>query len=94
MRHPEALDAVIFAGSALEDDQAEEQLATLVTALAGLPVCVDEWEIDVAYSGGQKCLSCPPGASPLTLSDRAMAKVPAVNFIFSQSSETLLLGFR
>jgi alanine-glyoxylate transaminase/serine-glyoxylate transaminase/serine-pyruvate transaminase len=36
---------------------------------------VDDWDVDVAYSAGQKCLSCPPGASPLTLNDRAMEKV-------------------
>ncbi|MDL5360573.1 alanine--glyoxylate aminotransferase family protein [Halalkalicoccus sp. NIPERK01] len=46
-----------------------------VTTLGGVELRVDEWGIDVAYSGSQKCLSCPPGASPLTLNDRAMAKV-------------------
>jgi alanine-glyoxylate transaminase/serine-glyoxylate transaminase/serine-pyruvate transaminase len=46
-----------------------------VTSLAGLPVRIDEWEIDAAYSGTQKCLSCPPGLSPVTLSERAMHKV-------------------
>ncbi len=48
-----------------------------VTSLGGVEVRVDEWEIDAAYSGGQKCLSCPPGASPLTLNERAMDKVRA-----------------
>ncbi len=38
-----------------------------VTSLGGVELRVDEWNIDVAYSGAQKCLSCPPGASPLTL---------------------------
>lgn len=52
-------------------------IADTVTSLGGVELRVDEWGIDVAYSGGQKCLSCPPGASPLTLSDRAMAKVLA-----------------
>ncbi|UTF52986.1 pyridoxal-phosphate-dependent aminotransferase family protein [Natronosalvus rutilus] len=46
-----------------------------VTSLGGVELRVDEWDIDVAYSGPQKCLSCPPGASPLTLSDEAMEKV-------------------
>ena len=45
-----------------------------VTSLSGLPVKIDEWEVDAAYSGTQKCLSCPPGLSPVTLSDRAMHK--------------------
>ena len=46
-----------------------------VTSLGGVEVRVDDWDVDVAYSGPQKCLSCPPGASPLTVSDRAMDKV-------------------
>jgi len=50
-------------------------IADCVTSLGGVEMRVDEWEIDVAYSGPQKCLSCPPGASPLTLNDRAMDKV-------------------
>ena len=50
-------------------------IADCVTSLGGVEMRVDEWNVDVAYSGPQKCLSCPPGASPLTLSDRAMDKV-------------------
>jgi len=46
-----------------------------VTSLGGVELRVDDWDVDVAYSGPQKCLSCPPGASPLTLGDRAMEKV-------------------
>jgi alanine-glyoxylate transaminase/serine-glyoxylate transaminase/serine-pyruvate transaminase len=42
-----------------------------VTSLGGLPVKIDEWGVDVAYSGTQKCLSCPPGLGPLTVSPRA-----------------------
>jgi alanine-glyoxylate transaminase/serine-glyoxylate transaminase/serine-pyruvate transaminase len=52
-------------------------VADTVTSLGGVELRVDEWEIDVAYAGPQKCLSCPPGASPLTLNDRAMAHVAA-----------------
>lgn len=48
-----------------------------VTSLGGVELRVDAWDIDVAYSGAQKCLSCPPGASPITLSDRAMDRVLA-----------------
>ncbi len=43
-----------------------------VTSLGGVPVEVDAWGVDVAYSGTQKCLSCPPGLGPLTVSDRAV----------------------
>ena len=44
-----------------------------VTSLGGLPVEVDKRQIDVCYSGTQKCLSCPPGLAPITFSDRAVA---------------------
>lgn len=41
-----------------------------VTSLGGVPLEVDEWNIDIAYSGTQKCLSCPPGLAPITVSER------------------------
>lgn len=44
-----------------------------VTSLGGAPVLVDEWGVDAAYSGTQKCLSCPPGLSPVTLNEKARA---------------------
>ncbi len=44
-----------------------------VTSLGGVPVKVDENDIDVCYSGSQKCLSCPPGIAPITFSPRAEA---------------------
>jgi alanine-glyoxylate transaminase/serine-glyoxylate transaminase/serine-pyruvate transaminase len=43
-----------------------------VTSLAGCPVKIDEWQVDAVYSGTQKCLSCPPGLSPVSLSPRAL----------------------
>ncbi|MFQ5825414.1 MAG: pyridoxal-phosphate-dependent aminotransferase family protein [bacterium] len=46
-----------------------------VTSLGGVPVEVDKWNIDVCYSGTQKCLSCPPGLSPITFSDNSMKAV-------------------
>ncbi|HRI38866.1 MAG TPA: aminotransferase class V-fold PLP-dependent enzyme, partial [Nitrospira sp.] len=46
-----------------------------VTSLGGMPVEVDRWGIDVCYSATQKCLSCPPGLAPLTLSNRALSVV-------------------
>ena len=46
-----------------------------VTSLGGIPVDVDQWGIDVCYSATQKCLSCPPGLAPLTLSERACAVI-------------------
>lgn len=46
-----------------------------VTSLGGVPVKIDEWQIDAAYSGTQKCLSCPPGLSPVTFSERAVERI-------------------
>lgn len=46
-----------------------------VTSLGGTPVLVDEWNIDAIYSGTQKCLSCTPGLSPVSFSERALEKV-------------------
>lgn len=48
-----------------------------VTSLGGTPVRVDEWGADAVYSGTQKCLSCVPGLSPVTFSDRALEVVRA-----------------
>mmetsp|Transcript_27120 Transcript_27120/g.94079 ORF Transcript_27120/g.94079 Transcript_27120/m.94079 type:complete len:401 (-) Transcript_27120:104-1306(-) len=48
-----------------------------VTSIGGLPILVDAWGIDACYAGGQKCLGCPPGASPLTFGPRAVAKLDA-----------------
>ena len=46
-----------------------------VTSLGGIEVSLDEWKVDAAYSGSQKCLSCVPGLSPLSFSDAALKKL-------------------
>ncbi len=46
-------------------------LIDCVTSLGGIPVDVDGWGVDIAYSGTQKCLGVPPGLAPLTLGERA-----------------------
>lgn len=46
-----------------------------VTSLAGIPVLVDDWGMDAVYSGSQKCLSCTPGLSPVTFSNKAVKKI-------------------
>src|SRR5690349_21255785 len=46
-----------------------------VTSLGGSPVKVDEWEIDAIYSASQKCLSCTPGLSPVSFSERVVEHV-------------------
>ncbi len=50
-------------------------LVDAVTSLGGVDVRVDDWQIDACYSGTQKCLSCPPGLSPVTFSPRAWEKI-------------------
>jgi alanine-glyoxylate transaminase / serine-glyoxylate transaminase / serine-pyruvate transaminase len=47
-------------------------LVDTVTSLAGAEVKVDEWGIDLCYSGTQKCLSVPPGLAPVTVSAKAL----------------------
>ena len=59
----EISDLVHNAGSLLMVDA--------VTSYCGVPLKVDEWGIDALYSGTQKCLSAPPGLSPVTFSKRA-----------------------
>ncbi len=46
-----------------------------VTSLGGVPIFLDDWEVDLAYSCGQKGLSCMPGISPFTMSPRAEEKL-------------------
>jgi len=48
-----------------------------VTSLGGSPLRMDEWGVDAVYSGTQKCLSCTPGLSPVSFSERAVARIKA-----------------
>lgn len=50
-------------------------LVDTVTSLGGVPIFLDEWGVDLAYSCSQKGLGCPPGASPFTMSPRAIEKL-------------------
>jgi alanine-glyoxylate transaminase/serine-glyoxylate transaminase/serine-pyruvate transaminase len=52
-------------------------LVDAVTSLGGHELRVDDWGIDAIYSGTQKCLSCPPGLSPVSFGDRALARLDA-----------------
>jgi len=47
-------------------------LLDTVTSLGGVPVAIDDWGVDAVYSGTQKCLSSPPGLSPVSFSLRAV----------------------
>jgi len=46
-----------------------------VTSLGGCDVNIDQWGVDAAYSGTQKCLSCPPGLAPVTFSPAGVKKI-------------------
>lgn len=52
-------------------------LVDAVTSLGGIKITMDDWGIDALYSGTQKCLSCPPGLSPVSLSEKAVASIKA-----------------
>jgi alanine-glyoxylate transaminase/serine-glyoxylate transaminase/serine-pyruvate transaminase len=62
---------------AVADELGALLLADCVTSLGGIPVTLDAWGVDAAYSGTQKCLSCPPGLSPITFSARAQERLRA-----------------
>lgn len=63
--------------SRLVHDAGALLLVDAVTSLGGHTLEVDAWGIDICYSGTQKCLSCPPGLSPVTFSPRALARMDA-----------------
>jgi alanine-glyoxylate transaminase/serine-glyoxylate transaminase/serine-pyruvate transaminase len=106
--HPDAnIVAFVHAETstgALSDAQAIARMAKengmltivdAVTSLGGVPLLVDEWQLDAVYSGSQKCLSCVPGLSPLTFSPAAIEKiksrtVPVQSWFLDQS---LVLGY-
>ncbi len=47
-------------------------LVDAVTSLGGHELAIDDWGIDICYSGSQKCISCPPGLSPVTVNQKAL----------------------
>lgn len=47
-------------------------LADTVTSLGGAELAIDDWGIDISYSGTQKCLGCPPGLAPFTVNKKAL----------------------
>ncbi len=83
-KQPAKIVAVVHAETSTGARQPLEGLADLVhaqdglllvdcvTSLGGVPLRIDDWGIDIAYSGTQKCLSVPPGLGPLTVGPRAL----------------------
>lgn len=66
-----------------------------VTSLGGIDVSMDAWGADAIYSGSQKCLSCPPGLSPVSFSENAARairkrKTPAQSWFLDIN---LLMGY-
>jgi len=66
-----------------------------VTSLGGVELRVDDWGIDAIYSGSQKCLSCVPGLSPISFSERAVQVIsnresPVQSWFLDQ---TLVMGY-
>jgi alanine-glyoxylate transaminase/serine-glyoxylate transaminase/serine-pyruvate transaminase len=68
VRHPKTLVELAHRHDCLT-------IVDAVTALGGSPLEVDAWEVDAVYAGSQKCLSCTPGLAPISLNERALAKV-------------------
>ncbi len=63
-------------GQALRHQDAEALvLIDCVTSLGGVPVEIDAWQVDLAYSGTQKCLGVPPGLAPFTAGPRAVDRL-------------------
>lgn len=50
-------------------------LVDAVASLGGKEMAVDDWGIDICYSGSQKCISCPPGLAPITVNQKALDTV-------------------
>jgi len=69
-----ALQPIEGLGDLVHEHEALLLLDT-VTSLGGAPLKIDGWGVDIAYSGSQKSLGCPPGLSPFTANERAMTKL-------------------
>lgn len=96
--HAETSTGVISDAKALAKVAKQHHMLVIVdavTSLGGVPLRVDDWQLDAVYSGSQKCLSCTPGLSPLTFSSAAIDKIhsrkhPVQSWFLDQS---LVLGY-
>jgi alanine-glyoxylate transaminase/serine-glyoxylate transaminase/serine-pyruvate transaminase len=61
-------------------------LVDAVASLGGAEVAVDDWDIDVCYSGSQKCLSAPPGMAPITVHQRTRGRHSPATFYLDLES--------
>lgn len=91
--HAETSTGAVSDAKALCALAKEHDVTTIVdavTSLGGIELKVDEWGIDAIYSGSQKCLSCVPGISPISFSERAVnivknRKTPIQSWFLDQS---------
>ena len=74
-RHRPASKATPRRSARLRTTRACCRIVDTVTSLGGIEVAVDAWGADAVYSGTQKCLSCVPGLSPITFSERAADRI-------------------
>nr|WP_206360068.1 alanine--glyoxylate aminotransferase family protein [Vibrio barjaei] len=96
--HAETSTGAVSDAQALGSLAKQNDMLTIVdavTSLGGVPLLVDEWQLDAVYSGSQKCLSCVPGLSPVTLSPAAIEviksrKTTVQSWFLDQS---LVLGY-
>ena len=75
--HGETSTGVLSDAEAIAKVARDHECLTIVdtvTSFVGTPVEVDQWGLDAVYTGSQKCLSCIPGLSPLTFSEKAILK--------------------
>ncbi len=75
MVHAETSTGVVSEVSGIAEiahDHGALLIVDAVTSFGGVELRIDDWNVDVCYSGTQKCLACPPGLSPITFSPRAM----------------------
>ena len=96
--HAETSTGVLSDARAISELARKYECLTIVdavTSLGGVPLLVDEWQLDAVYSGSQKCLSCTPGLSLVTFSNKAVEKMtsrktPVQSWFLDQS---LVLGY-
>lgn len=67
-------DVAAVAAALRESGRDALLVADCVTSLGGIEVALDEWGVDLAYAGSQKCLGVAPGLAPFSINDRAWAR--------------------
>src|SRR5699024_7363152 len=73
--HAETSTRVVSVLKALGENKGDALLlADCVTSIGGMEINLDDWGVDIAYAGSQKCLGVAPGLAPFTISDRAFER--------------------